>query len=120
MLPSFTFDNPMDMEFGPDGALYVLEYGDGFFSENPDAQLARIDYVGSTGNRTPAPRSRPTPTDGLAPLTVHFSSAGTTDPDGDRLPYAWDFDADGKVDSHSGEPDVHVPEERPLQRHAER
>ena len=51
VLPAFVFDNPMDMEFGPDGALYVLEYGDGFFAENPDAQLARIDFV--RGNRTP-------------------------------------------------------------------
>ena len=51
VLPSIVFDNPMDLEFGPDGALYVLEYGDGFFAENPEAQLARIDFV--RGNRTP-------------------------------------------------------------------
>ena len=51
MLPSIVFDNPMDMEFGPDGALYVLEYGDGYFAENPEAQLARIDFI--RGNRTP-------------------------------------------------------------------
>jgi glucose/arabinose dehydrogenase len=39
-------DSPIDAEFGPDGALYVLEYGDGYFQENPDAQLSRIEYVG--------------------------------------------------------------------------
>jgi hypothetical protein len=99
VLPSIVFDNPMDLEFGPDGALYVLEYGDGYFSENPEAQLARIDYV--RGNRTPIPRVTATPTSGAAPLTVTFSSAGTTDPDGDSLRYAWDFDADGVVDSRS-------------------
>lgn len=38
-------DNPIDMEFGPDGALYVLGYGDGYFSANPDARLSRIDAV---------------------------------------------------------------------------
>ena len=48
-----TLDNGMDLEFGPDGALYTLEYGDGFFSENPDAQLARIDYIGPGGNHAP-------------------------------------------------------------------
>ncbi|GIF20460.1 glucose/arabinose dehydrogenase [Actinoplanes tereljensis] len=97
VLPEIVFDNPMDLEFGPDGALYVLEYGDGYFSENPDAQLARIDYV--RGNRTPIPKASATPTSGQAPLTVAFSSAGTVDPDGDPLAYAWDFNADGRVDS---------------------
>ncbi|MEV6300301.1 PQQ-dependent sugar dehydrogenase [Actinoplanes sp. NPDC051861] len=97
VLPELVFDNPMDLEFGPDGALYVLEYGDGYFAENPDAQLSRFDFV--RGNRTPIPRASATPTSGQAPLTVTFSSAGTVDPDGDALRYEWDFDADGRVDS---------------------
>jgi cytochrome c len=100
-VPAFV-DNPMDMEFGPDGALYVLEYGDGFFSENPEAQLARIDFV--RGNRTPVPQVAASPTNGLAPLMVTFSSAGTADPDGDPFVYAWDFNADGVVDSTAPNP----------------
>jgi cytochrome c len=104
VLPSFVFDNPMDLEFGPDGALYVLEYGDGFFRENPDAQLARIDYIGYKGNHTPVPAVSAEPTNGATPLTVSFSSDGTSDPDGDRLRYEWDFDADGKVDSRTANP----------------
>jgi putative flippase GtrA len=102
-------DNPMDMEFGDDGALYVLEYGDGFFSENPDAQLARVDYV--RGNRTPVVVANivghPDPNEpltGLAPLTVRFSSAGTNDPAGDRMVYAWYYDAAGVVDSREANP----------------
>jgi hypothetical protein len=102
VLPSVVFDNPMDLEFGPDGALYVLEYGDGYFAENPDAQLARIDFV--RGNRTPIPKISGSPTVGSAPLTIAFSSAGTTDPDGDALRYAWDFNADGTVDSTQPNP----------------
>ena len=42
--PPFPFecDNPMDMQWGADGALYMLTYGDGFFrSNNPDAGLYR-------------------------------------------------------------------------------
>jgi cytochrome c len=100
--PDVVFDNPMDMEFGPDGALYVLEYGDGFFSENPEAQLARIDWT--RGNLTPVPVVAADVVSGLAPLTVQFSSAGTADPDGDALRYAWDFDADGRVDSREQNP----------------
>ncbi|MDA0142322.1 PQQ-dependent sugar dehydrogenase [Solirubrobacter sp. CPCC 204708] len=97
-------DNPMDMEFGPDGALYSLEYGDGFFSENPEAQLARIDYV-RRGEYTPVVKVSGTPTSALVPpLTVRFSSAGTNDPDGDRIAYAWDFDANGTVDSRVANP----------------
>ena len=96
VLPSIIFDNPMDLEFGPDGALYVLEYGDGYFSENPEAQLARIDYV--RGNRSPSVSITATPTSGEAPLTVTFTS-NATDPDGDTLRYAWDFNNDGVIDS---------------------
>ncbi len=35
---------PVDMELGPDGKLYILEYGTGWFSKNKDATLSRIDY----------------------------------------------------------------------------
>jgi cytochrome c len=102
--PNVVQDNPMDMEFGPEGALYTLEYGDGFFSENPEAQLARIDFVRG-GEYTPVVRVSATPTASTTPpLTVQFSSAGTHDPDGDRIAYAWDFDANGTVDSRQADP----------------
>ena len=49
------------MEFGPNGSLYVLNYGNGFFGKNlPGAELVRIDYLGPTGNRTPTSGWRPT------------------------------------------------------------
>ncbi len=102
--PNIILDNPMDMEFGPDGALYVLEYGDGYFSENPEAQLARIDFVRGQ-EYTPRVRVAATPTTGTTPpLTVQFSSAGTVDLDGDRIVYAWDFNGDGVVDSRVANP----------------
>lgn len=40
---------PIDMEVGPDGKIYVLEYGSGWFSKNPDAAVARFDYVAGSG-----------------------------------------------------------------------
>jgi cytochrome c len=43
----FQLDNPIDLEFGPDGALYALEYGDGYYAANPEARLVRVEYVGS-------------------------------------------------------------------------
>ncbi|WP_203416462.1 PQQ-dependent sugar dehydrogenase [Jiangella ureilytica] len=103
-IPSIVTDNPMDLEWGPDGALYVLEYGDGYFAENPDAQLSRIDYIGVGGNHSPVPKVAADVTEGHAPMAVQFSSAGTADPDGDRLRYEWDFDGDGSVDSRLRNP----------------
>ena len=109
-------DNPMDMEFGPDGALYVLEYGDGFFSENPEAQLARIDFV--RGNYTPVPVVTADVTQGLAPVTVNFTSAGTTDPDGDPIAYDVGLQRGRRGRLHGAEPDVHVHRERRVRRDA--
>jgi PKD repeat protein len=101
-IPTITTDGPIDAEFGPDGALYVLEYGTGYFAELPEAQLSRIDFT--RGNRTPEPKVAADLVNGTSPLTVQFSSAGTKDADGDALRYAWDFDADGTVDSREANP----------------
>jgi cytochrome c len=104
VLATLDFDNPIDVEFGPDGSLYVLEYGDGFFGKNlPGAELARVDYLSTRGNRSPAVTAQADVTEGSAPLTVHFTAAAS-DPEGTRLRYAWDFDADGKIDSRQANP----------------
>ncbi|MEU1920891.1 PQQ-dependent sugar dehydrogenase [Streptomyces albogriseolus] len=79
----------MDMAFGPDGALYVLDYGTGYFNGDHNSALYRIEHV--TGGRAPVAQATADITSGVAPLEVAFSSAGTTDPDGDTLSYAWTF-----------------------------
>ncbi|GAA3309699.1 PQQ-dependent sugar dehydrogenase [Streptomyces cinereospinus] len=79
----------MDMAFGPDGALYVLDYGTGYFNGDANSALYRIEYV--TGGRAPVAQARANVTSGRAPLNVTFSSAGTSDPDGDGLSYSWRF-----------------------------
>ncbi|MBG6084583.1 PQQ-dependent sugar dehydrogenase [Zhihengliuella flava] len=104
VVDSLVTENPIDMEFGPNGALYVLEYGNGYFGENEEAQVARIDYIGEGGNHTPIAAASGAPAAGPSPLTVEFSSADTVDPDGDKLRYAWDFDSDGTVDSTDPNP----------------
>ncbi|MFD0818661.1 RICIN domain-containing protein [Micromonospora zhanjiangensis] len=53
--------------------------------------LYRIDYKQQPGGGTPIAKATGTPTSGKAPLTVQFSSAGTTDPDGGTLSYQWTF-----------------------------
>ncbi|MET8361673.1 ThuA domain-containing protein [Micromonospora sp. NPDC005171] len=83
------FNKPMDMEFGKDGSLYLLEWGTNFGGGNSDSGLYRIDYI--QGGRSPIVKATGTPTSGSAPLTVQFSSAGTSDPDGNTLSYLWTF-----------------------------
>ena len=81
----------MDQAFGPDGALYVLDYGTGWFGGDANSALYRYDYVGSGGNRAPIANANATPTSGAAPLAVAFSSAGSSDPDGSAITYSWAF-----------------------------
>ncbi|TKK77210.1 carbohydrate-binding protein [Herbidospora galbida] len=76
----------MDMAFGPDGALYVLDYGTG----SNNQALYRVEYIGQA-NRNPIARASADKTSGAAPLTVNFSSAGSSDPEGGALSYSWTF-----------------------------
>ncbi|WP_433728814.1 ThuA domain-containing protein [Actinoplanes sp. CA-051413] len=89
LLSGMSFIRPMDFEFGPDGAMYMIEWGTGFGGNNDDSGIYRIDYI--AGERAPIAAATATPTSGPAPLTVQFSSAGSRDPDGGALTYAWTF-----------------------------
>ncbi len=42
-LPATEFKRPMDMELGPDGALYIMEWGTQYNGGNDDAQIVRVD-----------------------------------------------------------------------------
>ncbi|MEV7809091.1 ThuA domain-containing protein, partial [Microbispora sp. NPDC088329] len=102
ILQTLKFLKPMDMKFGPDGALYLIEWGSGFGGDNADSGVYRIDYV--KGVRPPVARVTADKTDGPTPLTVKFSSDGSRDPDGKAITYAWDLDGDGKTDSTEANP----------------
>ncbi|MGV9329825.1 carbohydrate-binding protein [Streptosporangium sandarakinum] len=80
----------MDTAFGPDGALYVLDYGTGYFNGDANSALYRYDYVGG-GNRAPTAVAKADRTSGATPLTVAFSSAGSSDPEGGALSHSWAF-----------------------------
>ncbi|MFD4139789.1 ThuA domain-containing protein [Streptomyces sp. NPDC058572] len=86
---SWTGTQIMDMAFGPDGALYVLDYGTAWFGGDENSGLYRIENA--TDGRSPVAEATANKTSGKAPLRVSFSSAGTTDADGDDLTYSWDF-----------------------------
>lgn len=81
------FNSVIDMEVGPDGRLYLLEYGTGWFTKNKDAGLARIDY--NEGNRAPEVKSlasnKPS---GKLPFTVMLTAVAK-DPENDGMTYNW-------------------------------
>ena len=55
-LPKQPFVRPIDLQFGPEGSLYVIEYGSSW-GVNQNARLIRIDYGSgwSTPKRTATP-----------------------------------------------------------------
>ncbi len=90
-MPNTKFYHPMDMAFGKDGKLYVLEYGMNWFAQNENAMLSVIEF--NPGNRTPVVKVSADKDAGAAPLTVKLSSSGTMDYDGDEVKYLWEFGA---------------------------
>ncbi|MEU4676585.1 ThuA domain-containing protein [Micromonospora sp. NPDC023737] len=98
LLTGMSMIRPMDFEFGPDGALYLIEWGSGFGGNNDNSGVYRIDYI--AGDRAPIAVANATPTSGAAPLTVNFSSEGSRDPDGGTLTYAWTF-GDGQTSTEA-------------------
>ena len=66
IVPHYHPATPLDMKFGPDGDLYVLEYGVNFFMRNETARLMKIQYHG--GNRTPTARASADRTAGHCPV----------------------------------------------------
>ncbi|WP_231645278.1 PQQ-dependent sugar dehydrogenase [Mycolicibacterium mengxianglii] len=69
------------LEEGLDGNLYQLNIYPG--------ELAIIRPA--VGNRAPTAVITATPDNGLGPLEVEFSSAGSSDPEGSALSFSWDF-----------------------------
>lgn len=89
-LPNETFSSAIDMDFGPDGALYILEYGSAWFRGNANSRLIKIEY--NKGNRKPNVTASTDKLSGSVPLTVAFSSEGTSDYDDydqGKLAYSW-------------------------------
>src|SRR6185312_10905889 len=75
---------------GPDGALYYIDLG---VSDTTGvtgiSKIHRISFAGA--NQPPVAQASANPTTGPTPLVVNFSSAGSTDPEGQPLTYAWNF-----------------------------
>jgi cytochrome c len=95
VMENIKFNSPIDMEMGPDGKIYVLEYGTGWFTKNPDAGLVRIDF--NKGNRKPVAIFKVDKTSGALPMTVKVSADGSLDPDHDKVTYIWHYGSKTKT-----------------------
>ena len=104
-----TFVAPFEAEFGPDGSLYIIDFGRGSGagrgSTNTDAGIYRIDYAAD--GRRPISQFTADVDSGPEPLTVAFTGDTSESPDGLGITYAWDFENDGVVDSTEANP-VHT------------
>jgi cytochrome c len=115
MPASGDFRRPIDLKFGLDGVMYMLEYGSVYGADNEDARLVKIGY--NTGNRAPIAsasvadsaasaelskrvfltselKGPPQKKDavGAIPLRIKFSGNGSRDlDDDDVLSYEWSF-----------------------------
>lgn len=90
VLPDMNFSSAIDMDFGPSGDMYVLEYGSAWFRGNANSKLVKIEY--NTGNRKPTAVASSDKNSGALPLTVKFSSEGSSDYDDydqNKLTYKW-------------------------------
>ena len=94
-LPNLKLNGPIDMKFGPDGDLFILEYGRGPYKLNPEARLTRLVF--NAGNRRPIPNISVDRLAGAAPLTIQLSSEGTIDHDNDPLDFEWVIKLENQV-----------------------
>ncbi|MFD2201681.1 PQQ-dependent sugar dehydrogenase [Shivajiella indica] len=74
---------PLDMDFSPNGDLYLVEYGIG-----GQGKISRIEY--NKGNRAPIAQASSYVLNGKTPLELMLSSKRSMDPDGDQLIYNWE------------------------------
>lgn len=91
-------EGPVELIVGPSGELYYVNILAG--------ELRRIEY--EPGNRAPVAVAAASPRSGPAPLTVRFDSAGSHDPDGGPLTFAWDLDGDGAYDDSTAAAPQHT------------
>jgi cytochrome c len=96
LVPDERFNSIMDLDFGPTGDLYVLEYGHQGVAANSGARLSKIVF--NAGNRAPRVVASADRTAGALPFQVQLSSNGTLDHDGDALRYQWTVVSDAGGD----------------------
>jgi PKD repeat protein len=86
----------IQMRISKSGVMFVATHGS-------PATVYRVNYIGHN-NQPPVAVASSDVDSGPVPLTVKFSSMGSSDANNDPLTYAWDFQSDGTVDSTMANP----------------
>lgn len=79
---NLSHSQPLDMDFSPNGDLYLVEYG-----INGQGKISRIQY--NSGNRAPIAKASSSKRESKIPLELLLSSEGSLDLDEDPLTYKW-------------------------------
>lgn len=106
----FVIQRPIDAQFGQDGCLYLLDYGE-TWGANPDAQLIKISY--QWGNLAPIAKVAADKNSGREPLAVKLSARvgqpdGSFDHEKDPLTFNWILHPGGKLFSTEESPTLRV------------
>ncbi|HUH47060.1 MAG TPA: PQQ-dependent sugar dehydrogenase, partial [Arenibacter sp.] len=109
--PGINLVGPIDMDFGPDGDLYILEYGRGPYRRNQEARLIKIKY--NEGNRRPHVMASASRNAGSVPFNTRLSTEGTYDFDNDSLEYIWKISSDNGFETTIALPNPEITLEKP-------
>ncbi|MGE5281274.1 MAG: PQQ-dependent sugar dehydrogenase [Chloroflexota bacterium] len=100
--PKVLSEEFMAVDWAPaaNGDLMFVDIG---FGEGNFAQIRQISF--DAANAPPEAAASASKTYGALPLHVKFNASESSDPNGEKLSYAWDFNEDGKTDSTAKEPE---------------
>ena len=114
-LPGMEFSRPTDIQIGPDGALYVIEWGTDFWGSNPDAKIVRIEYHGTEGEwAQAAPEEQDDPAAGA--LSFEHPLDGGFFEYGQPISYALSGEGEAEIHVYTGH-DTHM---HPVEKRSDR
>ncbi|UJL45762.1 PQQ-dependent sugar dehydrogenase [Virgibacillus sp. NKC19-16] len=89
IVPQGELNLPTSSVYGPDGSLYITEFGDDWWESNDNAGIRKIYYGEEI--QYPVAQGEISEEDGHAPLEVEFDASNSYDPDGQEITFEWEF-----------------------------